>query len=133
MILVHDAARPLIDAETISRLIVAVQKYKAAGVAVPVKDTVKVTDEGGFAIKTPPRDTLWNIQTPQGFEAELLIKAYEKAAADNFCGTDDASLVERLGVRVKMVQGSYRNIKVTTPEDILIAEAFIKQETTDMI
>jgi 2-C-methyl-D-erythritol 4-phosphate cytidylyltransferase/2-C-methyl-D-erythritol 2,4-cyclodiphosphate synthase len=128
MILVHDAARPLIEAATISQLIEAVRKYKAAGVAVPVKDTIKVTDEESFAIETPRRDTLWSIQTPQGFDAQLLLTAYAKAEADNFCGTDDASLVERLGVKVKMVQGSYQNIKVTTPEDTIIAEAFLKQE-----
>lgn len=128
IILVHDAARPLIDSKTVSLLIAEVRKYKAAGVAVPVKDTIKVIDEDGFAVNTPRRDTLWSIQTPQGFDADLIREAYKRAEADNFCGTDDASLVERLGVRVKMVQGSYQNIKVTTPEDILIAEAFLKQE-----
>jgi 2-C-methyl-D-erythritol 4-phosphate cytidylyltransferase/2-C-methyl-D-erythritol 2,4-cyclodiphosphate synthase len=128
IILVHDAARPLIEVTTINELIAAVRKYKAACVAVPVKDTIKKVDKEGFAVETPPRSTLWSMQTPQGFEASLLREAYQKAAADGFLGTDDASLVERVGVQVKMVAGSYQNIKITTPEDILIAEAFLAQK-----
>lgn len=128
IILVHDAARPLIDLNTINKLIAAVRQYKAACVAVPVKDTIKKVDNEGFAVETPPRSTLWSMQTPQGFEASLLRQAYQKAAADSFLGTDDASLVERLGVHVKMVEGSYQNIKITTPEDLLIAEAFLAQK-----
>jgi 2-C-methyl-D-erythritol 4-phosphate cytidylyltransferase/2-C-methyl-D-erythritol 2,4-cyclodiphosphate synthase len=128
IILVHDGARPLIEPETISKLVAAIRLYKAAGVAVPVKDTIKKSDAEHFAIETPPRSTLWTMQTPQGFDAVLLRQAYRKAEIDNFLGTDDASLVERLGVRVKMVEGCYSNIKITTPEDILIAEAFLREK-----
>lgn len=128
-ILVHDGARPLIEPETISKLIAAIRRYKAAGIAVPVKDTIKKGDAEHFAVETPPRSTLWSMQTPQGFDAELLREAYKKAEMDNFLGTDDASLIERLGIRVKLVEGSYRNIKITTPEDLIVAEALLaKQE-----
>ncbi|MGI6092612.1 MAG: 2-C-methyl-D-erythritol 4-phosphate cytidylyltransferase [Veillonellaceae bacterium] len=125
--LVHDGARPLIELETIRNVIAAAWQYRAAGVAVPVKDTIKTVDTEGFITATPPRHTLWAIQTPQAFATELLQQAYTNAARDGYLGTDDASLVERLGVKVKIVQGSYNNIKITTPEDLIIAEALLKQ------
>ena len=80
---------------------------------------------------TPPRSTRWEVQTPQGFRKDILIKANEAAVADNFLGTDDASLVERIGAPVAVVQSDYRNIKVTTPEDLLVAEAFLKCTAED--
>ena len=80
---------------------------------------------------TPPRSTLWEVQTPQGFRKDILWKANEQAIADGFLGTDDASLVERIGVKVAVVQSDYRNIKVTTPEDLLVAEAFLKCTAED--
>lgn len=126
IILVHDGARPLIDPGMVGRVIAAACACRAAGVAVPVKDTIKTVDTDGFATGTPDRRTLWAIQTPQAFEASLLRQAYAKAAADGFLGTDDASLVERLGVRVKLVEGHYSNLKITTPEDMLFAAALLK-------
>ncbi|WP_378957011.1 2-C-methyl-D-erythritol 4-phosphate cytidylyltransferase [Pelosinus sp. sgz500959] len=130
LILVHDGARPLVSKPCINRVIQVAREQKAAVAAVAVKDTIKVVDEHGSVIDTPARNTLWSIQTPQGFTAELLRQAYDRAEKDGYLGTDDASLVERLGVDVKIVVGSYDNIKVTTPEDLTIAEALIKQEDT---
>ena len=127
IIAVHDGARPLIDTEIISSAIAAAREFRAAGVAVPVKDTIKTVDAEGYIIGTPDRQTLWAIQTPQVFEANLLRRAYDEAARDRFLGTDDAGLVERLGVKVKIVTGSYKNLKITTPEDLYMAQALIKQ------
>lgn len=132
LILVHDAARPLVDPAQIKEVLVAAQQYQAAGLAVPVKDTIKETDEQQFAVATPPRHTLWAIQTPQGFQAKLLRDAYAQAQADHFVGTDDASLVERMGIRVKLVAGSYGNIKITTPEDMIIAEGLLGKGRSTM-
>ncbi|CUH97741.1 Bifunctional enzyme IspD/IspF [Propionispora sp. 2/2-37] len=127
VILVHDAARPLIQPAMISRMIIAAREFKAAGLAVPLKDTVKKIDEEGFVTETPARRTMWIMQTPQAFDAAILRRAYAQAGRDGFLGTDDASLVERLGVRVKLVEGSYSNVKITTPEDIITAEALLKK------
>lgn len=122
IILVHDAARPLVSARTIEDVIDAAERFGGAIAAVPSKDTIKVIDTEGFVRYTPPRSELFMVQTPQGFKRDVLLRAYAQASADNFLGTDDASLVERLGVRIKVVTGGYDNIKVTTPEDLAIAE-----------
>lgn len=127
IVLVHDGARPLISRRVICRVIKAVRDNSAAIVAVPVKDTIKVADSGGFVASTPVRSELWAVQTPQGFERELLIRAYRKAREDNFLGTDDSSLVERLGIPVKIVTGDYENIKITTPEDLPIAKMILTE------
>lgn len=127
LILVHDAARPLIDPAIVTAVIDAARKYNSAVVAVPVKDTIKVLDSQKFVVETPPRQTLWSIQTPQVFDVALLHRAYNKAAQDQYLGTDDASLVERLDEKVKIVPGSYHNIKITSPEDLIIAEAFFRE------
>lgn len=124
-ILVHDGARPLMQLANIESVIDAARIYRAAGVAAPVKDTIKVVDSANFAISTPDRSRLWAIQTPQAFEAGLLRNAYAQAEAEGYLGTDDASLVERLGVSVKLVDGGYENIKITTSEDICLAEALL--------
>ena len=121
LVLVHDGARPLAPTDVLAAAVREAEKCGAAIVAVPVKDTVKQV-EAGEVIATPPRETLWAVQTPQVFHRDLLTRAYAQAEADGFIGTDDASLVERLGEPVRIVRGSYRNIKVTTPEDLLIAE-----------
>ena len=128
IILVHDAARPLINLETIEKVIDAAEKFGGAIAAVPEKNTIKIIDSEGFVKSTPPRADLVAVQTPQGFKREILLRAYEKAAADNFLGTDDSSLVERIGGKIKIVTSSYKNIKVTTPEDIQIAETFLRSE-----
>jgi 2-C-methyl-D-erythritol 4-phosphate cytidylyltransferase/2-C-methyl-D-erythritol 2,4-cyclodiphosphate synthase len=133
LVLVHDGARPLIQPAIISQAIQAAAIHGAAGVAVPVKDTIKVVGEDGFIRETPQRSQLWAIQTPQVFRAELLCHAYAQAAADNYLGTDDAALVERLGVGIKIVNGSYANMKITTPEDLLMAEALINEGGSRML
>lgn len=101
--------------------------HKAVALGVPVKDTIKVVDGKNFILNTPDRKYLWAIQTPQVFERNLIIKAHQRALEDGFLGTDDTVLVERLGYKVKVVEGDYRNIKITTPEDLIVAEAFLKK------
>lgn len=134
IIVVHDGARPLVEVSAIEQVIAAAGQYRAAGIAVPVKDTIKRVDEEGFITGTPDRKTLWAMQTPQAFDAGLLRRAYGEADRQHHLGTDDAGLVERLGVPVKIVPGSYRNIKITTPEDLMIAQALMKQgEKQDML
>lgn len=125
IVLVHDGARPLITEEEIAAVVAASREYGAATLAVPVKDTVKEADERGFVASTPERKKLWLTQTPQGFSYPLLLEAHRRIAQSGIA-TDDASLVEAMGHPVKLVPGSYRNIKITTPEDILIAEALLK-------
>jgi len=124
IVLVHDAARPFIENVIISRLLVALKKHKAAIVGVPLKFTVKKIERKTLIIhQTPARDLLWEAQTPQGFHKDVLVKAHAKKFKEE--ATDDAILVERMGTRVKMVMGSYRNIKVTTPEDIILARQLL--------
>ncbi len=126
LILVHDGARPLVTDEVVQSVIDGAREHRASIAAVPVKDTIKTVDEQGMVVDTPPRSTLFAVQTPQGFDAQLLFDAYARAEEDGFLGTDDASLVERLGVRVATAQGDYQNIKITTPEDLIIGEALLK-------
>lgn len=131
IILVHDAARPLISHETIIAVIDGAQKYGGVIAAVAAKNTIKVCDNEGVVKETPDRSTLWEIQTPQGFTRKILLEANDRAQADGFLGTDDASLVERIGHSVHIVKSDYRNIKITTPEDIIIGEAFINSHGQD--
>ncbi len=126
VVLVHDAVRPLVTKKTIQAVIDSARAKGGSIAAVPAKNTIKVVDTDGLVESTPPRSTLWEVQTPQGFRKDILLKANEQALQDNFLGTDDASLVERIGVPVAVVNSDYRNIKVTTPEDLLIAEAFLQ-------
>jgi len=127
IIAIHDGARPLITSEVILQAIEAAYLYKAVGVGVPVKDTIKVVNNQNVVINTPDRRTLWSIQTPQVFEKEIILNAHKKAIADGFAGTDDTVLIERMGIDVMLVEGDYKNIKITTPEDLIIAEAFLKK------
>lgn len=120
LILIHDGVRPFIDPDTISSLIKEAERYGAAISGVPVKATIKKI-KNVFVEKTLDRDNLWEIQTPQVFKKELILKAYDRFG--NQPVTDDASLVEKLGAKVKIVKGSYFNIKITTPEDLILAEA----------
>ncbi|NTW73061.1 MAG: 2-C-methyl-D-erythritol 4-phosphate cytidylyltransferase, partial [Eubacteriaceae bacterium] len=101
-------------------------EYGASVVAVPVKETIKIVNENREVESTPKRSDLWSVQTPQTFSYELLLKAHKKALEDNFLGTDDSMLVERLHFPIKIVKGHYDNIKITTPEDLIIAESIIK-------
>ena len=123
-ILIHDGARPFVTEEVINALIVSTANHGAAVTAVPVKDTVKEAEEAIFTA-TLDRDRLYSVQTPQGFQRELLKAAYEKAFAENFYGTDDAVLVEKMGEKVYLVKGDYHNIKITTKEDMIIGEAIL--------
>lgn len=131
LVLVHDAARPLITTDVISRVIEGAKAFGGAIAAVPEKNTVKIVNDDGLVVSTPPRKSLWAVQTPQGFKKEILLEANERAEDEGFLGTDDASLVERIGVPVKVVEGDYRNIKITTPEDMVTAGAFLKQMEGD--
>ena len=123
IVVIHDGARPFITEEIIEECIEAAQEYGAATAAVPVKDTIKSADEDGFVKKTLERSTLWAVQTPQAFLKDIIMKAHKKAAEDGFYGTDDTVLVERMGMPVRVVMGSYNNIKITTREDLIFAEA----------
>lgn len=128
-VLIHDGARPFIDPAMIQRTLDAVRKTGACVVGMPVKDTIKVCDENQFAVNTPKRSLLWSVQTPQAFSFPLIKGAYEKliqSGRDD--ATDDAMVVEQMESRsVKLVEGSYQNIKITTPEDLLVAEIFLKK------
>jgi 2-C-methyl-D-erythritol 4-phosphate cytidylyltransferase len=130
MVLVHDAVRPFIDRETIEHAIAAVHRHRAAVVGVRVKDTIKVEGPRGFSTETLDREKLWAAQTPQGFDFRLLLRAHEKAKVDRFLATDETALVERLGVRVRIVEGNERNMKITTPADLRIAESLLKDRTS---
>lgn len=123
-VLVHDGARPFILDETIHTLIECAVANGAAAVAVPVKDTIKAAENNVFT-ETLDRSRLYAIQTPQGFQKDLLIRAYQKASEENFYGTDDAVLVENLGEKVYLVKGDYNNIKITTMEDMITGEAIL--------
>lgn len=125
-VLIHDGARPFVTAEIIDNSINEAKQHKAVVVGVPVKDTIKVINDKNEIVDTPQRNKLWAVQTPQTFEYKVLIEAYENAFNDDFYGTDDAMLVERIGYKVKMIEGSYNNIKVTTQEDIAIGEQILK-------
>lgn len=126
-VLVHDSARPLINRKLITEVISAAKKTGAAILGVPVKATIKSVKKGSLVDKTVDRSNLWEIQTPQVFKKELIFEAYHRFHKANF--TDDASLVERLGKHVKIVMGSYENIKITTQEDLFFAEAIAKRRT----
>jgi 2-C-methyl-D-erythritol 4-phosphate cytidylyltransferase len=118
-VVIHDGARPLVSVELIERGLEAARETGAAVAAVPVTDTIKVADEDRTVHETPPRRNLWAVQTPQVFSIKVISEAYEKADDD---ATDDASLVERLGYKVKLFMGSQDNIKITTPDDLAQAE-----------
>lgn len=130
IVLTHDGARPFIKVENIEDGILNVIKHGACVVGVPVTDTIKVVKEDNNVESTPIRNLLWAAQTPQCFHKDILIKGYERAIIDGFIGTDDSSIVERIGYDVKMVMGSYENIKITTPEDIILAESLFKDKDT---
>lgn len=123
---VHDGARPLVSPQAVERCISAAVEHGAAALGVPVKDTLKRLDENGFVVATPPREDLVAIQTPQVFEANLYRRAMAQARHDGRDYTDDCQLVERAGMRVKVVPGSYGNIKITTPEDLALAGALLR-------
>jgi len=122
--LIHDAVRPFIDSQMLRLAYETACDVGGALVAVPVKDTIK-TARNNIITGTPDRSNLWQAQTPQAFRFDLVLNAHCQAAQDCFLGTDDCSLVERSGAKIRIVAGSYRNIKITTPEDLVLAEAFL--------
>jgi len=126
IVLIHDGVRPFVPEELINISVQKAFEEDAVTVGVPVKDTVKSVDGNGLITKTFKRNTLWFSQTPQVFKTDIIKKAYQKAYEDNFYGTDDASLVEHINIRVKMIAGSYNNIKITTPEDLEFGEFLLK-------
>lgn len=125
VVAVHDAVRPFVTIEMIESTVAAAKKKGAATLAVPVKDTIKQV-ASGFVKKTLQREKLWAIQTPQAFRFDILKKAHERALKQGFIGTDDSILVERLGRKVAVVKGSYDNIKITTPEDLMVGEGILR-------
>lgn len=124
IVLSHDGARPFVDRETVERALEAAAETDAAVVGVPVKDTIKSVADGEIT-ETPERSKLWQAQTPQCFSTELLKRAYGEAVRTGFKATDDSALVEQLGKEVRMVRGSYENIKITTPDDVILGEALM--------
>ena len=119
IVLIHDGARPFVDHRIINESIKVAKEKKAVVVGVPVSDTIKIVSDGTVQ-ETPERNLLWAAQTPQTFEYNLIIDAYEQAYKNNYYGTDDSMLVENIGQSVTMVMGSYENIKITSPEDLNI-------------
>ncbi|GAA4654028.1 2-C-methyl-D-erythritol 4-phosphate cytidylyltransferase [Anaerocolumna aminovalerica] len=130
-ILIHDGARPFISLETINRTIEEVGTYNACVVGVPSKDTVKIVNEEGIVMETPNRDKVWAVQTPQAFSYEIIKRAYEmlfKNNQENLKITDDAMVVEyTLNFPVKLVMGDYTNIKITTPDDLIIGQSILSR------
>ena len=127
IVLIHDGARPFVTHQMINDSIETACQCGACTVGMPVKDTIKVVDEEGYGIDTPDRKTMWQIQTPQTFQVEVIKKAHEciKKVSDGNI-TDDTMLVEKYcGKKVKVIEGSYQNIKITTPEDMILANAFL--------
>ena len=128
-VIVHDGVRPFVTDEIIFACLTAADEYGAAVAAVPVKDTIKVASEDNFIVETPVRDQLWAVQTPQVFRKSFLQEAHQAAQERQLTATDDASLVEQLGFPVKLVNGSYANLKITTPIDLRVAEVLISDAT----
>jgi 2-C-methyl-D-erythritol 4-phosphate cytidylyltransferase len=126
IILIHDGVRPLISTETIDAVISGVQEHGACIAAVPVKDTLKSVRDG-LIESTPERSCMWAAQTPQGFRCNLIVNAHEQALAHGFSATDDASVLEWYGHPVAIAEGSYTNLKITTPEDLILAQALLNE------
>ena len=127
IVLIHDGVRPFVTEDILNLSIETAVEMGGCVAGVPAKDTIKVCNSENIAVDTPDRSTLWQIQTPQTFQKERIVKAYKQAKDAGFIGTDDASLAENSGYSVKVIMGSYRNIKITTQEDLLIGEAFLKE------
>lgn len=118
ILLVHDGVRPFIETKRIALLLNVCKEFGAAVLAVQPKDTIRRSTDGIFFDQTLDRNALWLIQTPQAFKAKILLKAFTKAKKDRFYSTDEAALVEKINIKVRIVEGNYDNIKITTPEDL---------------
>jgi len=127
IVLIHDGVRPLIDRDLIERTIKELKDCDGVALGVPLKDTIKEA-ENGIIKKTLRRDSLWAIQTPQVFPYKNILTAYERAMKEGFYSTDDAALIEKYGGKVKVIIGSYKNIKITAPEDLAIAEFLLTRK-----
>ena len=127
IVVIHDGARPILPEGIIERCIDGAKIYGAASAGMPAKETIKILNEEGFVQYTPERGKVWVTQTPQAFKRDIIEKAHETANIKGISGTDDAFLVECMGIKVKMLEGSYENIKITTPEDIILAEAIMRK------
>lgn len=130
-IAIHDGVRPFVTQSQIENCLNECNTFQAVALAVPVKDTIKVINQDQFAVQTPERQTLWAVQTPQVFNKKLLIDAHNTALRAKKTATDDATLVEQNGTPVKLVEGDYRNLKITTPEDLEIARTFLANSNPD--
>ena len=124
---IHDGARVLITPHQIEQVLKAAYECGAAAPGTPVTDTVKMVDENGNILSTPDRSTMWSVQTPQVFERELYQRAMKNAIENNLTVTDDCSMVEAIGEKVRLIRGEYSNIKLTTPMDIAVAEALLSK------
>ena len=128
VVLVHDAARPLVGAATIERVVTAVREGRSVVAALPVVDTLKHVDDDGRIERTVSRESLWRAQTPQGFPRQVIVDAHRRAMADRVSATDDAALLERLGIPVHVVRGSERALKVTEPDDFARVDALFASD-----
>lgn len=127
IVLIHDGARPFVNMKIIKEGIIYARKYGACACGVVPKDTIKVRSESGFSEGTLKRDALFSVQTPQCFKKEIIDECYEKLKIDPFEATDDTSVAEHFGYKVFLYNGSYENIKITTPEDLFVAESILKK------
>ena len=131
IVAIHDGVRPFVTREMIEESIHAAARFQAVVLAMPVKDTIKMVHPDGTVLKTLDRESIWQIQTPQTFQVNVIKEAYQQATREGFIGTDDATLVERLGVKVHVLPGAYSNIKITTLEDLTLANFFLEKGFTD--
>ncbi|MDD5015513.1 MAG: 2-C-methyl-D-erythritol 4-phosphate cytidylyltransferase [Atribacterota bacterium] len=127
IVVIHDGARPLVEEAIIQDSIEKAQKYGAAIVAIPIKDTVKKSENNFYINKTLNREKIWRAQTPQTFKYDIILPAYHQAYKDKYLATDDAAIVEKYGHKVKLIIGPEENIKITTPFDLIVAEVFLKK------
>jgi 2-C-methyl-D-erythritol 4-phosphate cytidylyltransferase len=128
IVIIHDGARPIVPTGIIESCIEGARLYGAVSAGMPAKETIKMLDEEDFVECTPERGKVWITQTPQAFKLDVIRKAHENAEIKGISGTDDAFLAECIGIKVKMLESSYENIKVTTPEDVIIAETIMNRK-----
>lgn len=128
LIAIHDAARCLVSADEIAAAVIAAYESGAAALGVPCKDSLKVVDAEEYVASTVNRENVWQVQTPQVFRREDIIRVHRRAAQDGIEATDDCALAERYGIRIRMVRGGYANFKITTPEDMLFAQGYLTGE-----
>jgi len=129
IVIVHDGVRPFVTPDMIGRSIEEAQKFGAAITAIPVNDTIKQTDSEDFVTRTVDRNGLWRVQTPQAFQYAILAEAFQKAMNDSYYGTDEGSLLEYAGKKLKIIEGSELNIKITRPEDLILGEGILNSGT----